>query len=85
MIEGFPQRTPGEQVTVPEPGVGIHQEDIHISFDPQVLKSIIQEDHMGVKLGRGVPAREIAATADENGNTLEPLSQHIGFITRLPE
>jgi len=40
---------------------------------------------MGVKMGTGVSAREIAAAADENGDIPEPLSQHVGFITRLPE
>jgi hypothetical protein len=82
LIEGFPQRTPGEQVAIPEPGLGIHEEDIHIPVDPQVLISIVQDGHTGMKLGSGVPTREIAATADNNGNTLEPLSQHVRFIPR---
>jgi len=63
----------------------IHEEDIYVSFYPQVLISIVQDGHTGMKLGRGVAAREITATADENGNAFEPLSQHVGLITSLTE
>jgi len=85
LSEGLPQGPPGEQATVTEPGLGINKEDIYIPFDPEVLKSIVQYGHMGMKVGTGVLAREITAATNNNGDTLEPLSKHVGFIACLSE
>ena len=52
--KGFPQGSPGKEVPISESSVGVHQENVYVAFDAHVLKSIVQDGHMGVKVFRGV-------------------------------
>jgi hypothetical protein len=62
---------------------GMKKKNIDIPFQTQVLKSVIQDQYLGLESIQGESSRNPSFFPHNDGNSFKLLGQQMGFISRL--
>ena len=82
MLDRLAHQPARQNVMIIERRSGIHQDDIDVRLQTQILESVIEDQHIGPELLDRIKSGFDAVLIDQHGDILEIGSQHIWFIAR---
>ncbi len=81
VADRLPEESPRQHVVIVKRRSGIHQQNIDVGFQTQVLESVIQNQRIGVEFLNGIESGFHPVLIHEDSHLFQIGGQHVRFVT----
>ena len=80
VFDRLAQDSARQHVAVAEGIGGVHQHDVDVRLEHEILKAVVENDDVGLVLIHGVQPRLDPVLVDQHGDVAQIRREHVGFI-----